>query len=254
MKMRPIILIFALVLLAPTIAKAQTCELTIYCEYPPPNKEALHSKGALIYDEVWELMRRTGIKNPIEQVTWKRGYAEATTKPCLGLFPTTRTAEREALFHWVGPILRVEWVFYAHADSGIIINSLADAKAVQAIGTYANDSKEQWLRQQGFTNLKSVIDNPTNLKKLYDHRIDLMVGSPSVTDRWPEQYGFDPSKFVPVYKFKTVDLYLAVSLGTPEKTVKQLKNAFEGMLRDKTVHALYKKWVPGLTPPKSKNK
>ena len=241
------IFILCLTLLGTTAASAW--DLTIYCEYPPPEGVTIGSKGGLIYDQVWELMRRTDIEEPIQTVSWKRGYAEATSEPNIGLFPTTRTKEREELFHWVGPILRVTWVFYAHADSGITITSLEDAKAVRSIGTYANDSKEQWLRAQGFTNLESIMENLTNLKKLYDRRLDLMVGSPSVTDQWPEREGYDPSKFVEAYTFKTVDLYLALSKGTSMDTVWALEKAFKEMLDDGSIPSLYKKWVPGLKPP-----
>jgi len=229
---------------------SRAADLTIYCEYPPPDKVVEGSKGGLVYDEVWELMRRTGIEKPVEQVSWKRGYDEATSKPNVGLFPTTRTAERENLFHWVGPILRVQWVFYGIKGEAPVINSLDDAKRVRAIGTYANDGKEQWLKAQGFENLVSVMDNVTNLKKLYDGRIDLMVGSPSVTDRWPDLYGYDPAKLVMVYPFKTVDLYLAVSKGTDEQLVWQLRKAFADMREDGSIKRIYAKWVPGLEPPR----
>lgn len=238
-------ILWILILASPAHAR----DLTIYCEYPPPKAVIPGSKGGLIYDQVWELMQRTDITEPIKTVTWKRGYIEATSRPGIGLFPTTRTSEREDLFHWIGPILQVTWVLYAHADSGVVINSLEDAKKVGSIGTYANDGKEQWLKNNGFTNLVSVMDNLTNMKKLYDGRVDLMAGSPTVTDRWPALLGLDPSKLKVAFTFKTVDLYLAVSLGTDSETVDVLRSAFSAMSEDGTLDALYAKWVPGLTPP-----
>lgn len=234
-----------LLLACPALAR----NLTIYCEYPAPEEFIIGDKGGLIYDQVWELMRRTDILGKVQQVTWKRGYAEATSMPNIGLFPTTRTAEREDLFHWIGPILRVQWVFYGLKGSAPAINSLEDAKKVRAIGTYANDSKEQWLQSKGFTNLVSVMENLTNMKKLYDKRIDLMVGSPSVTNRWPAMYDLDPDKLVMVYPFKTVDLYLALSKGTSMDTVRALERAFKDMAKDGTIATIYEKWIPGLEPP-----
>ena len=244
-------LLIALLLLALAAPVARARDLTVYCEYPPPKEFVLGDKGGLIYDQVRELMRRTDVATPIRTVTWKRGYDEATTRVDDGLFPTTRTKEREDLFHWVGPILRLEWVFYAHADSGIVIESLEDARKVKTIGTYAKDGKEQWLQAHGFTNLDPVMDNVTNLRKLYDRRIDLMVGSPSVTDRWPEMFHMDPTKLKPVYTFNTVDLYLALSRDTAPDTVHALRLAFEDMLLDGTVKRFYATWVPGLNPPLS---
>ena len=224
-------------------------DLTIYCEYLPPVKVEQGDTGGLIYDQVWELMRRTGIEKPVEKVSWKRGYVEATTLPNIALFPTTRTTEREDLFYWVGPILQVTWAFYALSDSGIEINSLEDARKVGAIGTYADDGKEQWLKAHGFTNLVSVMENVTNMKKLYNRRIDLMVGSPLATDRWPELYGFDGSNLSMVYPFKRVKLYLAVSKTSSMDTVWALEKAFKDMVQDGTLKHIYNKWVPGMVLP-----
>jgi len=242
-----IVLIFSLFVML--ISPVHADELTIYCEYPSPKKTQVDSKGSLIYAQVWELMRRAGIKKPIQTVSWKRGYTEATTHSDIGLFPTTRTPEREELFHWVGPIIQVVWSFYAHADSNLAINSLDDARAVKAIGIYAHDSKGQWLKAQGFTNLETVMENMTNLRKLYDGRIDLMTGSANVTDQWPVRLGVDPEKLVKAYTFKTVDLYLALSLGTDPETVKALQSAMAEMSKDGTLKSFYDEFAPELDVP-----
>lgn len=223
--------------------------LTVYSEYPAYKKVVIGRKGGVVYDLVRVLMERTGLGKPVLQVTWKRGYNEALTKPNVALYPTTRTAEREDLFHWVGPILRVEWAFYALKGSGITVNSLDDARKVRSIGTYAEDSKEQWLKARGFTNLVSIMDNQTNLKKLYDRRLDLMVGTPTVTDRWPELFHLDPDKLLHVYTSNTVDLYLAMSKPTSSDVVLELQKEYQAMVEDGTVKAIYAKWVPGLKTP-----
>ncbi len=205
--------------------------------------------GGLIYEQVQTLLKRVGLDTPIETVSWKRGYSEATTKANIALFPTTRTAERDDLFHWIGPIHRVEWIFYAHADNPVTINTIEDAKKVGAIGTYANDGKEMWLKSQGFPNLVSVMQNQTNLLKLYDHRIDLMVGSPTSTQRWPAIMGLDPTKLIPVYTITSVDLYLALSKTTSMDIVWKLQKEFKKMFGDGTIRSIYSKWAPFLTLP-----
>lgn len=249
MKISPVLFICLLGwLLLPGAGHA--LDLTIYCEYPPPSTDiGPGSKGGVIHDLVNELRRRTGIERPVQQVTWKRGYEEAISLPNIGLFPTTRTPEREELFSWVGPILQVEWAFFGLRDSGVVINSLEDAKKVKAIGTYANDVKHQWLEAHGFTNLVPVLENQTNVKKLYNKRIDIMAGSPTVTDRWPTQYGLDPARMVMLYTFRKADLYLALSLGTSTETVRTLQKAYAEMTKDGTVRDIYMRWLPGVEPP-----
>lgn len=247
--MRRSIVIFLCMVFVAIASPAHARELTVYCEYPPPKDNELYG-GRLIYEQVWELLRRAGYDTQIETVSWKRGYTEALMRSDVLLFPTTLTKERESLFHWIGPILQVEWAFFAHADSGISVKSLEEAKAVRSIGTYAQDSKEVWLENHGFKNLISVMDNVTNLKKLYEGRIDLMVGSPGVTDNWPTDHGYDSSKMVTAFTFNTVKLYIAVSKETSKETVSALRSAFASMRKDGTVDAIYHQWAPGWLPPK----
>lgn len=248
MRYLPAFLLLTLILAAASPARG--LGLTVYCEYPPPSiAGGPGSKSGLIYEQVREMMRRADVSGPIEHVSWKRGYAEATTTPDVGLFPATRTKEREDLFHWIGPILRVTWAFYSLKGSGIVIHSLDNARQVGSIGTYANDVREQWLKANGFNNLVSVMDNQTNLRKLYEGRIDLMVGAPPVTDGWPRMLGYDPNLLVMAYKFKTVDLYLALSEDTNLETVRALRDAFSSMIKDGTVRKIYGKWAPATDPP-----
>ncbi|SOB58944.1 conserved exported protein of unknown function [Pseudodesulfovibrio profundus] len=247
--MRHSLVVFLCFMIIAIVPPAHARELSVYCEYPAPKDSDLYG-GRLIYEQVWELLRRAGFDTQIETVSWKRGYAEALIRADVALFPTTFTKEREPLFHWIGPILEVEWAFFAHADSGISVNSLEEAKAVKSIGTYAQDSKEVWLKNHGFNNLVSVLDNITNLKKLYEGRIDLMVGSPGVTDNWPAEHGYDSSKMVTAFKFNTVKLYFAVSKETSKETVSALRSAFDSMRKDGTIDAIYHQWAPGWLPPK----
>jgi len=74
------------------------------------------------------------------------------------LFSTTRTPARENLFKWVGPIFEQRQVPYKRAGSPLEIASLGDARKVAAIGTYYNDTTEQYLKNEGFTNIKSVTE------------------------------------------------------------------------------------------------
>lgn len=235
------------ILLVPAAASARG--LTIYCEYAPPKEVVKGSEGGMIYEQIWELMRRTGIRKPIQVVSWKRGYDEALSKPNIGLFATTRTESREGKFYWIGPILRIEWQFFGLKDSGVAPRTLEEAKKVGAIGVYTNDSKEQWLQEQGFTNLSSVLDNYTNLRKLYAGRIDLVAGGAVSTPIMARSLGLDVTQLVPVLTIKSVDLYLALSINTDPETVRALSEAFDDMIGDGTLNAIYAKWGSDRDPP-----
>lgn len=250
--MRIIIIVLALLLAFPA-SQALARELTVYCEYQAPEDlpaEAVTPRGIIIYEIVREVMRRADVQPPILFASWKKGYSEATTGQNIGLFPTSRTAQREDLFHWIGPIMSVQWAFIARKSSKLSINSLNEARKVKRIGTYRHDAKEQWLEAQGFTNLVSSMDSQQNLKKLLHDRLDLMAGSPSAVRGWILQQGLDfDSEVRIVHIFREMDLYLALSKKTTPETVSAMQNAFADMVEDGTYKRIYQTNAPNLDIP-----
>lgn len=241
------LVLLTLICIAPSTVQAR--DLTVYCEYEPPPGVSIGDTSGIIYEQVWEILQRANMVGRIRVVTWKRGMIEVTTKPDIALFPTTRTAERENKFHWIGPIFRVQWAFFKHRDSDFAINSIDDARKVQSIGTYTDDAKEAMLKRLGFTNLVSMRDNQKNFKRLYRQRIDLMVGSLTGVEMWKRRYNADPNTVIPCHVFRTVDLYLALSHGTNPATLAKLQKAFDSIVADGTVNRIYARWLPGRRPP-----
>lgn len=193
---------------------------------------------------VREAMSRMGLELSIKVLPWARAYSMALQGPMVGLFATTRTEEREDMFKWAGPLTRLKWVFYARKDSGLVINTLEDARKVERIGTYRHDAREQFLQRHGFTNLESVNDQKTNLLKLALGRLDLVAGTNLGTLGIARQAEIDPSQFESVFTFKTMDLYLAFSKDVPDKEVALWNRAFESMHNDGAFREIYFRWQP----------
>ncbi|MGB5746824.1 MAG: transporter substrate-binding domain-containing protein, partial [Desulfobacterales bacterium] len=112
MKRKFAIGILLIVLLPVTNGLAQ--ELTIVSEENPPFnfiKDGILTGSST--EIVREIMRRLNLPAEIQVLTWARGYQLALSRPNVVLFSTARTQEREHLFHWVGPIYKVRFGFYA---------------------------------------------------------------------------------------------------------------------------------------------
>ena len=60
-------------------------------------------------------MKRSGTPYHLHFLPWARAYTYGLEKPQHCVFSTSRTAEREALFKWVGPVSQIDWVLYALA-------------------------------------------------------------------------------------------------------------------------------------------
>ena len=226
-------------------------ELTVISEDNPPFnfiKDGVFTGSST--EVVREIMRRLGLPAEIQVLTWARAYQLALTQPNVVLFSTARTKEREDLFHWVGPIYKVRFGFYARRGSGLYLTGLADAKKVGAIATYKDDVREQLLKSQGFTNLDSSKSPASNLKKLLAGRVDLWLysnlGVPSVA----RQLGIDPAEVELVLPFKDKYAYIAVSKGTPRVMVEKWQAALDDMKRDGSFGRISKQWLPAESIPK----
>jgi polar amino acid transport system substrate-binding protein len=191
---------------------------------------------------VRQMFKRIGTPISIQLVTWARGYKEVQEKPNVALYSTTRSAQREKLFQWVGPISRSKDVFYAKKGSGIKIASLDDAKKVKAIGTYLNDAREQFLQEHGFSNLDSVFDNKMNPRKLVHNRIVLWISAENEGRLVAQDAGVDPAKLEAVYTVTESELYLAVSKQSDPSIVKKLQESLDSMHADGSFEKILKKW------------
>ena len=188
-------------------------------------------------------MRRLKVKSlDIEVLPWARAYDRVQKEPNVGLFSTTRIEPREKLFKWVGPLASKDWIFLARKNSTIKINDIEDAKKVKNIGTYREDSKEQYLKSVGFKNLESVTEDSLNPKKLVAGRIDLWVSAKTDYKLAVESEHLKLSDFKIVYTVRKQDLYIAISKQTDDSLVHQWQSAYDAMAKDGTLAKIRSKY------------
>lgn len=156
---------------------------------------------------------------------WQRVYQQTLDDAGYGLFSTARTAEREGLFKWVGPIASNEWVLFSKGDSSIQLNSLDDARRYR-IGGYKGDAKTQFLLDRGLE-VQTALRDSENVKKLERGQIDLWVTSNQAGRFVARQEGLENLKVV--QNLHTADLYLALNLQTPDELVQKLQSALDSL-------------------------
>ncbi|NML61577.1 transporter substrate-binding domain-containing protein [Massilia sp. RP-1-19] len=189
--------------------------------------------------KVREIMARSGLRYRIDLLPWKRAYTSALRRDNGCVYSTTRTPEREHLFHWIGPLDEAEWVLLARADRGYQFKTLEDARGLR-IGTYNGDAREEYLRSRGF-NIDSANNDLINPRKLLLNRIDLWAASLRRGSYVLEQNDWS-SRIVPVFTFRKVQVYLACNKRVPAATAIRMQGARDAMERDGTSRRIERKY------------
>ncbi len=207
--------------------------------YPPFNMNDANGEITGISTEiVREIFKRNKLDYTISLLPWNRAYSMATEKPNIGVFSTTRTPEREALFKWVSPLTLNNWVFLSRKDRNIQLKSFADAKKYR-VGGYRGDAIALYLEKQGFE-LDLVRKDDLNAVKLARGRIDLWATGHLLGPYIAKQKGV--TGLTESLTFKKTVLGLAFHPDTPSKVIDALNKSLRDMAKDGTIRAIYGKY------------
>lgn len=209
------------------------------------------AKG-LFVDVTQEIQRRTGNKNTTEIQPWPRAYRAVSSEPNVAIFAMARTAAREDLFQWVGPVSASKASLYGKRGTGLVINSLEDAKAVDHIMVVRDFYTQQLLQRLGFNNLELVPKPETMVKMALNDRAPLMFTSNVTLPELLDKAGAKPGDLELVYTVTSIQTYIAFSASTPKSIPAKWQAALDSMKRDGSYAAIYAKWLPGETPTRTK--
>jgi len=147
-KYAQIIIALLLLILPRSILSAELMVLTE--NLPPLNFIKDDTLMGPAVDIVKEIQRRVGSHEQIQVYPWARAYQMALEEENIVLFGMARTEVRNDKFNWIGPIAQKRDILAAKKNSGLVINSLEDAKKVDHIGTLRGDAKEVFLQRHSF--------------------------------------------------------------------------------------------------------
>ena len=233
-------ILFALFLSANAMANQPT--INLQTENFPPYNYSVEGKNfakgdgvaGISVEIVKEAFKRAGVPYTITlRFPWKRIYGMAENKNNYGIFSMVRSEERENSFQWVGPLAPDEWVFFAKANSDIIVNSLDDAKQFQ-VGGYKGDALTDYLIEEGVS-VRAAAQDKSNVKKLRDGRIDLWASNNFSARALAKQEGVSFSEFKPVFTIDKVDLFLGLNKQVAPAVAAKLQKALDEMSADGTI-------------------
>ena len=239
-----------LLLLALVALPAWASELQLLTEEAPPTSFLRDgTPDGYSVEVVRELIRRTDSAAHIELLPWTRAYHLAKQQADTGLFSVVRTAEREALFQWVGPILRGTTRFYSLKSSNLHIDSLEDAAKSGTLALPKQWYSYETLRQLGFDNLYGV-PSPRQMVTMLKHGRVKLIATEDLTLREElASGGLTPEEVQSHLSFMQSDYYIAFSPQTSGEVVERWRHALAGMRRDGSLERIFQKWLPDATLP-----
>ncbi len=243
-----------IILLWAGIAQAQgpIPALRLYTEEYPPITFARDGRAdGLGTAIVREIMRRTGTDAPIEVVPWARGYLYATRDANTGLFVTTRTPAREALFKWVGPVTATRAALYKRRGDPLVLSALDQARIAGGIVVPRNWYLHQQLQARAFENLVEVATPGEAIRLLAGGRAQLMALDDVTLATSRAAVKVEAEALVEALPLDDAVQYIAFSQGTDEDLVTHWQAALDAMKADGSYLTLYHRWLPGARPPGS---
>ncbi len=232
--------LFLLLFLCAVSGRAQQLVLTTE-DYPPFNMQAQgsHEIVGISTEKVREVMRRAREPFVIKLFPWNRAFQMGRSEARTCVYSTTRTAEREALFKWVGPLVKNNWMIFARKNDNRNPRNL-DELSPYTIGVYRSDAVADYLAGHGFKTEVANYD-ADNPRKLIHQRFDFWATGELLGMAILRQQGLS-DEIIPLFQFNQTEMYLACHLEMPQEKVDLFNRILKDMEKDGSSAAIERKY------------
>ncbi len=184
-------------------------------------------------DVVKSILAKTNIHADFNIFPWKRSYQMALNYSYTGVMSTARTAKREHLFKWVGPLASGKSFLYKlKSRKDINVSSIDDAKNY-IIAVVRGDVFQEVFEKLGFKlneNIMLFSDHSEYIKPFLAGKVDLILGSSFSLPYILSANGSDINRVTSVVKIPdSKGNYLALNKDVPNAVVNKLNKALEGI-------------------------
>ncbi len=222
------------------VSLLQATEIKIMTEIFSPYQFKDEINGHLIgisTEIIQAIQKEINNTSKIKVYPWIRGNKILDKKKNTALFSMMRTQSREDKYKWVGPLDKLEIVFFKKKGSNITLSSVEDARKVKKIGVTKKVANYEILHAKGFENLDVVGgSDDKNIKKLLKGRINLWPCVKTAGLYNAKKIG-QAGMIVPIPNviLASGNLYIAFNKKTDDKIIQKWQKAFDKLLRDGTI-------------------
>lgn len=213
--------------------------------HPPVQFEAQGEVKGSATQIVRLLLSRAQLSGRIRVMPWARAFKTALGDENVLIYSMLRSAAREAHFHWIGPVARVNpSLLKLSKRQDIQVSRLSDAKPY-LIGIMRDSYAHDYLLKLGFSEKDSMhlMGTVSEQVRLFANgKVDLLLTDPLVVRQKLNALGYAHlglDTVLPIPE-KARDLYLAASINTEKGKLKQLRQAWEVLIKQPEYSHLYR--------------
>lgn len=167
-------LVMSLLCLSTRASSEQPIVLHLLTEEYPPWNFSLEGKISGLNTELIQLaLTKLNYQGQFEIMPWGRAQLFSQTQPNTCFYSAVRTAEREALYQWVGPLSREYVQLFSAAPEHPQYSHFLQASKLR-IGGQTADAFTDYGVAQGLK-IERIAEIPVNLAMLQLKRIDLWL-------------------------------------------------------------------------------
>lgn len=177
-------------------------------------------------------LQEAGFNYSLSINPWARSYKLAQTNQNTLIFSIARTPQRENMFKWVGKVARREnrYLIRLNHRSDIQVTHLEDAKKYK-IGVVRHSMDDDFLINHNFDNLTRNNQHVRILKQLFSGRIDLAIAGENDLKPALNLLNKEESDIHKVLLLHSSNAYMAFSLTTPDAIVREVRSAYEKLIK-----------------------
>lgn len=192
------------------------------------------------------MMEGTNLDGPVEITSWANAYSQILLVPNSMTFSTLRSAAREELFHWVGPVAKKRYCFYVQGSSDYHIATIDDARHMRSVGTVAGWASEKELLDLGFNNVVTWATPQEVFLKLMNGDIPCAVLNDIAVRILGTESGNPPKNYRKEAILSEGQTYLAFSIDTDPAYITSWENAYNSLVSTGKLSEIWKEWYPDI--------
>lgn len=221
--------------------------VSLYSGLAPPvsylSQEDDQAHGMAV-DMLREVISCSGDQAGISAHPWARAVKLWNETPYSGLFVADRTPEREHKYHWVGPIYRSNFNFYALKSSKIKARTFAELKTLGTIALPRDWQAVKRAKREGLSNILEVSDTSQLWPMLKSGHVKV-IGSDELMLM---SMSYETEQVDKLLTYTQINGYLALTKDIPEQQAKRWQSCFTELTQNGEYQRIYLKWI-GHTPP-----